>query len=746
MEALSLPTLLQLIPDAAIVVNPDGLIVQANPLAEQLFGYAAGELEKLPLNELVPTDKRVPHTALFAKFIKSPVQRQQANGLTLAGQRRNGSIFPADITLGLVGQDEGLLVLATIRDMTAQRDAAEALRQANRALRLLSASNRTLLRSSREDNLLADVCRISVELGDYCMAWVGMAQYDAEKAVIPVAWCGLEQGFLNKARMTWAEGERGTSAMSVAIRTGTVQLRQDILNDPKLAPWHEDARARNYQSAIALPLRIQNEVFGALAIYAPEPNAFSEQEVELLQELADDLSFGIQTLRMRKAHEATQTHIQRLAYYDRLTGLPNRALFMEQLDRTIAAATAEGKTVSLLLLTLNHLHEINEGHGHAMGDQVLVQVAHLLKSRCSNEMFISRFSGGDFTIICPELEQQGATLLGQDILSEIATPFELNGIRFSVRGCIGMVVFPGDGETAAELLSKADLATSRARSMSNGVCQYRPEMGQQLARTLELAHKLELALQNNRLELYYQPKIDLLSGNLMGAEALIRWHDPELGWISPAEFIPVAEARGMMVELGNWVLHTACRQIRSWMDQNLYCLGRIAVNVSALQLEDPNFLASLIHIIEETGVPSSALELELTESVLMREPEEVITLLHELKRTGFSIAIDDFGTGYSSLAYLKRFPVDTLKIDQAFVRDMLVDQNDRAIVATIIAMAQQLGLTPVAEGVEGAEQHEALKQLGCLLAQGFHFSRPEPAVDFTRRRLNSQAESAADKY
>ena len=302
MEALSLPALLQLIPDAAIVVDPAGLIVQANPLAEQLFGYAAGELEKLPLDDLIPTDRRVSHAALFAGFIKSPVQRQQANGLTLAGQRRDGSVFPADITLGLVGQDKELLVLATIRDMTAQREAAEALRQANRALRLLSASNRTLLRSSREDNLLADVCKIAVELGDYCMAWVGMAHYDAEKSVVPVAWCGFEQGFLNKARMTWAEGERGTSAMSVAIRTGTVQLRQDILNDPKLAPWHEDARTRNYQSAIALPLRVQNEVFGALAIYAPEPNAFSEQEVELLQELADPPQTGMGAARHAAWH------------------------------------------------------------------------------------------------------------------------------------------------------------------------------------------------------------------------------------------------------------------------------------------------------------------------------------------------------------------------------------------------------------------------------------------------------------
>ena len=738
MDSLSCALFLPQIPDAAIIVDRQARIVHHNQCAEQLFGYGPDELQGLLLHELLPADKRETHAKMVADFMAVPINRPMASGLAFTGQRKDGTVFPADITLGAIGEGQGLMVLATIRDVTAQKQAETELMQANRAMRLLSASNRTLLRSTREDDQLAQVCRIAVEIGGYRLAWVGIAQFDEEKSITPATYYGAEQGFLSQARMTWAEGERGTSAMSTAIRTGTIQLRQDILNDPLLAPWHEDARMRNYQSAIALPLRLQDEVIGALAIYAPEPYAFHEQEVTLLEELAEDLAFGIQNLRMRRAHEDAQAHVQQLAYYDRLTGLPNRILFTEQFDRDLAAAAAESHTISLLLLDLNYLREINETHGHALGDQVLVRVACQLQEVCGTIGFIARFSGNDFTILCPKLDQFGAAVLGEKILAAITTPFYMAGNRLVIGGSIGVVVYPGDGESSADLLSKVDLAMSRAKEAGSGCCFYRPAMGQQLARTVELAHRLERAMHENQLELYYQPKIDLASGRIVGAEALLRWKDPELGWISPAEFIPVAEARGMMTALGSWVLRTACRQIRQWQDRGLFCHGRIAINVSARQLDDPDFVGLVTRTIEETGVPVSCLELELTESVLMADPEQVIGILGELKVRGLSLAIDDFGTGYSSLVYLKRFPVDTLKIDQAFVRDMLVDQNDRAIVATIIAMAQQLGLTTVAEGVEQEGQREALQQLGCILAQGYFFSRPEPADEFTRKRLQDK--------
>lgn len=612
--------------------------------------------------------------------------------------------------------------------------ANNAAESANRALRLLSASNQTLLRSTDEEEQLFQVCRIAVEIGSYSAAWVGLALHDDEKAIIPLAWFGIEDGMLDRARMSWGSGVRGASTMGMAIRTGTIQLCQDILSTLCLAPWHEYARTLNFQSAIALPLTVHGEVIGALAIYAAEPHAFQQDEVKLLHELACDLSFGIQTIRMRRAHEKTQAHVRQLAYYDRLTGLPNQFMFMEQLSRTIAAASVEGQSFVLLLLDLSHLHEINETYGHSLGDQVLLRVAQQLEEGCGRDRFVARF-GGDFAVVCPGSDQAEAISLAQTILTSVTAPFYLSGQRLTIGGSIGLVLHPTDGGTAGELLSKVDLATSRAKAAGGGFCFYRPEMGEQLTRTLNLTQRLEHAIQENTLELFYQPKVDLFTGRLVGAEALLRWHDQELGWISPAEFVSIAETRGMMATLGTWVLRTACRQIRQWRDVENFPCGRIAVNISARQIESPNFPTMLTAVIAEADISADCLELELTESILMTNPERAIVTLNELKDRGFSLAIDDFGTGYSSLAYLKRFPVDTLKIDRAFVRDMQEDRNDRAIAATIVAMAQQLGLTTVAEGVENEEQLLILRQLGCLQAQGFHIGRPQPADEFRGKWL-----------
>ena len=621
------------------------------------------------------------------------------------------------------------------------RYAMEHAEASNRALRLLSASNRTLLRNTNEEEQLNQVCRIAVEIGGYTTAWVGFALHDDEKSIAPMAWFGIEDTFLDGTQISWNNNERGATSIGTAIRTGTVQTRQDILHDPALSAWHDHAQKYNFQSSIALPLWIQGEVIGALAIYAPEPHSFQKKEIELLEEVAGDLAFGIQTIRMRDTHEKTLAHVNRLAYYDRLTGLPNQFLLMEQLEQHVASASAHRQPLSLLLLDLNYLREINAAHGHLLGDQILVRVAQQLQQLCSQNCFLARF-GGDFAIICPDSDQETAKTLGRAIAAALSAPHYLSGQRLVISGNIGMAVFPRDGETSAELLSKADLATSRARTAGGGFCFYQPEMGEHLARTMKLAHRLERAMGKNALELFYQPKVDLVSGSLVGAEALLRWHDPQLGWISPAEFVAIAESRGMMIELGAWVLRTACHQIRQWQDEGCPPSGRIAVNISACQLEDTDFPDKLTGILEETGVSPRCLELELTESILMADPERAVTILGDLKKRGFSLAIDDFGTGYSSLVYLKRFPVDTLKIDRAFVRDMLENRNDRAIVATIMAMAQQLGLTTVAEGIEEEGQWNVLLQLGCLHGQGYHFGRPKPAEQFKEKWLITAGQSA----
>ncbi len=611
------------------------------------------------------------------------------------------------------------------------------LKRTNRALRLLSASNQTLLRTNDETALLYEVCRISTEIGGYSLSWVGYKEMDDSKSVRPAAYCGHNEGFLSAAKMSWADNEHGLSAMSTAIRTGITQLRLDILDDPRLAVWHDDARSRNYQSAIALPLKVDGETIGAIAIYAPEPNSFHGKEITLLEELASDLSFGIETVRLRRAHEYANAHIHRLAFFDSLTGLPNRNHLSSLLTDAVATARDNCSQLALLLLDLDYIREINESYGHEAGDKVLVQVAQKLQDLSEDNCTVARFGGDDFVIICNQNNQSKAISLAKHILAAIKQPFLLDANSFSISGSIGIALYPNDSDNPTDLLSQADLAMSKVKEAGGGFRFYKSKMSHELNRELELLQRLECAVEERNLQLHYQPKVELCSGQIIGAEALLRWHDPILGSISPAEFIPIAEGRGLMSTIGEWVLRKACGQIKLWTEQGLTCRGRIAVNVSARQLEDPYFLERIARVMEETGVSPSAVEMELTESCLMDDPERMFELMAELRNLGFSIAIDDFGTGYSSLVYLKRIPIDTLKIDQTFVRNMLDDNNDRAIISTILAIAQQMGLTTVAEGVETEEQRQALLQLGCGMGQGYYFCRPEPADDFTKKLLKN---------
>ena len=614
------------------------------------------------------------------------------------------------------------------------------LDRANRALRLLSASNRTLLRATDETTLLDDVCRIATEIGGYSLSWVGFKQFNPERTVLPVASHGYDGGFLGATQMSWADGDQhGCAIISAAIRSGTIQLRHDMLHNAELSPCHHDAKLRKYQSAIALPLVVGGSTIGAIAMYAPEPNAFHTREVQLLEELACDLSFGIETIRLRSAHEQANTRIHRLAFFDTLTGLPNR----NHLTGLLTDALEEGKQrqqqLALLMLDLDYIREINETYGHSTGDKILVQVSRTLQELASDQCSVTKFCGDDFILICRQTSPEIAAQRAQRILLAIKQPLLIDGRSFSIGGSIGIALFPDHATDPADLLARADLAMSQAKKAGGGCVFYKPEMTHTLTRKLDLVTRLEYALSSGDLQLFYQPKVELYAGMMVGAEALLRWRDPELGWVSPSEFIPVAESRGLMPKIGEWALTTACSHIRAWKRQGFSWRGRIAVNVSAQQLSEPYFIERVLRVLEAAGVAATSIELELTESCLMDEPERMFEVMAELRALGFTIAIDDFGTGYSSLAYLKRLPIDTLKIDQGFVQNMLSSSNDRAIIATILAIAQQMGLTTVAEGVESEEQRLALQSLGCVIAQGFLFSHPEPLDRFTEQYLRASA-------
>ncbi|MDR9096144.1 bifunctional diguanylate cyclase/phosphodiesterase [Burkholderia multivorans] len=439
--------------------------------------------------------------------------------------------------------------------------------------------------------------------------------------------------------------------------------------------------------------------------------------------------------------KAQATRIEQLAFYDPLTGLPNRALSADRLKQALAAAHRHGQRVALLFLDLNRFKEINDTQGHAAGDAVLMEVARRFQAVLRQEETLARIGGDEFVVIVEEAEQSAVAVIAERLQQALAEPIAVSGHIYALGVSIGIALYPEDGATCEDLLKQADIAMYRAKASGSGYRFYRPEMSAGLAERMALARDLQRALrgEGGELELYYQPQVDLQSRALIGAEALLRWRHPERGMLSPGVFVPIAEERNMMIDLGDWVLREACRQLKAWQEAGLNFPGRLAVNIAAQQIEDAGFAEKVLAIVRETVIAPASLELELTESGLMRNVEQALGMMNILKAAGFALAIDDFGTGYSSLAYLKRFPADKLKIDMSFVRDMLKDRHDYATVNTIISMARSFGLKAIAEGVEEAAQAESLLALGCDEAQGYYFGRPEPAESFAQKWLGAAA-------
>jgi diguanylate cyclase (GGDEF)-like protein/PAS domain S-box-containing protein len=434
--------------------------------------------------------------------------------------------------------------------------------------------------------------------------------------------------------------------------------------------------------------------------------------------------------------KASDEKIRNLALYDTLTGLANRSLFTERLTVALGQARTGGYPLAILFMDLNRFKEINDTHGHAVGDQVLVKVARRLQAVLRGEEVLARLAGDEFVVVAERVDDRAAGAIAQRLTAAMADPVATHGHTFAVGLSLGIAAFPRDGDGIDNLLKRADIAMYRAKAGGSGFMFYRPDMSDGLLDRMEMAQDLGRALASSSgLELHFQPQVDLTRGRLIGAEALLRWHDPQRGWVSPAVFIPIAESRGLIGALGTWVLGAACRQMRAWQDAGLDFPGRLWINLAARQLEDPDLVSGIRAITHAAGVAPGRLALELTESGLMADVERSIRTMATLRADGFSIAIDDFGTGYSSLAYLKRLPADKLKIDMSFVRDMLTDRHDYTIVTTIIGMAGNLGLDVIAEGVEEAAQAEALLVLGCGEAQGYHFGRPVPAAAFAARWL-----------
>jgi diguanylate cyclase (GGDEF)-like protein/PAS domain S-box-containing protein len=424
----------------------------------------------------------------------------------------------------------------------------------------------------------------------------------------------------------------------------------------------------------------------------------------------------------RKEAEARMQHI---AQHDSLTGLPNRLALLMRLGQLLPEARRHEWKIGIMFIDLDRFKTINDTLGHQVGDEMLREVACRLSKVVRETDFVARLGGDEFVVILPGINNPAdAALVASKIVNALSTPIEAEGHELHTSPSIGISLFPDDGPDGDSILKNADTAMYHAKSAGRNNYQFfAADMNQIATERLDIERKLRHAISRNELALVYQPQFGANGKYPTGVEALIRWHHPSDGMIPPDRFIPIAEETGMIVEIGDWVMHTACREMRHWIDSGLKPL-RVAVNVSARQLRRRDFCETVAGALAESGLPAELLELEITESSVMENPQEAIEILERLGRMGVSLAIDDFGTGYSSLAYLKLFPIDHLKIDRSFVRDIEHDLNDRAIAFGTIALAHSLGLNVIAEGVETADQLELLRSNGCDEVQGYLFSKP----------------------
>ena len=575
----------------------------------------------------------------------------------------------------------------------------------------------------------------------------------------------LEELGTNEQRLETAQRIARLGNWEYEVQAGTLHISQEMVRIFDL-PRHrahasyEDLFSRVHPDDAE---RVQDSIDGVMKQRTPSSiehrivledgtERFIQQEIESTDGPSGE-TWLIGTAQDVTERKNAERKIHYLAYYDELTGLPNRVFIREQLKHLIESAKRKNKLMAALSLDLDIFERINDTLGHDAGDTLLKGVARRL-SKCvraadrvgteshrtpaetsvlRNWDMVARPSGDEFIILMTEIGRaEDAANLARRINEVLAEPFELHGNRLALTVSTGIAVYPRDGQDTEALLKNADAAMHHAKEQGGNNYQfYSSSIHASAQERLALEASLRQAIEREELELYYQPKIHMNTGRTVGMEALLRWRHPERGMIPPNMFIPLAEETGLITPLGDWVLRTACLQNKAWQDLGL-ARERIAVNVSSRQFKDRDFVKSVNEILAKTNLDPGCLELEITEGTLMHDTEANQRALTELNAIGVSIALDDFGTGYSSLSYLKRFPIDTLKIDRSFVKDVTTDTDSAAIVDAIIALSRSVDINLVAEGVETVEQYQYLQNKGCREMQGYYISRPLPATKYTR--------------
>ena len=706
-------TLWETSPDAILMIDQNSMICYANPAVEALFGYPAAEVTGQQLAMLQPERLRKAHGDGLSRYLASGQARIDWRGTTVPGLHRDGHEIPLEVVFTEATIDGVRTFTGFMRDITERKRAHELITRQNRVLHMIAAGADLPETLGAIVEMLDELCldvRSALQgllLGEGYAGWNGTAGL-----TLP-----LLQHWLQEHDSALVAPPSDTTCatdlplMSVDFEQADVPaelLRFAHQFDIKYCSvWPVYGRQRQLLATVTLLFRTVRD---------PTP-----WERSLLSAAIDLAAMAIDNKR-------SDERIRHLAHTDTLTGLPNRARFLQDLAQAIARSARNDREVALLFMDLDRFKKINDTLGHDAGDRVLCEIAQRLRAVVREVDIVARLGGDEFVVVVENLGNPALIgAIAQKLIDELSRSIELDGQLFHLSASIGISVYPADGIDTHALIKNADLAMYRVKETGrNGYQFYAEKMSVGSLERMRLEVDLRQALERDELVLHFQPKLDLRDGSITGVEALVRWQHPELGLLDPSTFIALAEETGLIVRIGRWVTQAACAQMKALIDTGL-APGRIAINLSARQFRHEKLVEDIVDALQHHGISPTALELEITESLVMDNPEHAITVLNRFKALNMHLAMDDFGTGYSSLANLKRFPFDSVKVDRSFIRDLAHDPNDAAISRAIIAMAHALRLRVVAEGVETEAQLAFLRKHGCDEIQGYHFARPMSA-------------------